>query len=91
MVQLFDKAKNLYRLKRQADSLKKRMGDISVEIEERGVRLRMRGDQHVEEIFVDGEKSERLKEVFNKAVKESQKKVAKRMGGDFSDLGIPGL
>ncbi len=91
MVQLFDKAKNLYRLKRQADSLKKKMGDISVEIEERGIRLKMRGDQHVEEIFVDGEKSERLKEVFNKAVKESQKKVAKRMGGDFSDLGIPGL
>lgn len=91
MVQVFDKVKNLYSLKRKADSLKKRMSGISVEVEEKGVKIIMRGDQQVEEIVVDGEKSERLRKVFNRAVKEAQKKVAKKMQGELSDLGIPGL
>lgn len=85
---MFDKAKKLYDLKKQADSMKKQMEQIIVEVEEKGVKIIIRGDQHVEEIFVDGEKNERLKKAVNKAIRESQKKVAKKMRGQLSDLGL---
>lgn len=91
MVNPFGKVRDLYNLKRRADRLKKRMAGISVEVKERGIKIVMRGDQRVEEVLVDGEKSNRLKDAFNKAVKESQKKVAKKMRGELSDLGIPGF
>lgn len=88
---MLEKFKNLYHLKQKADAMKKKMGTVWVAVEERGVKVVMRGDQHLEELFVDGEKDERLKDVLNKALKETQKKAAKKMQGDLGDLGIPGL
>ncbi|PJB42955.1 MAG: hypothetical protein CO106_05260 [Deltaproteobacteria bacterium CG_4_9_14_3_um_filter_44_9] len=60
---------------------------VTVE-EYRGVTISMRGDQHIEEVIVDGERDERLEEAFNKALKESQKEVAKKMQGRLGDLGL---
>lgn len=62
-----------------------------MEVEERGIKIKMRGDNHVEVVTVDGAEDKRLKEAVNKAVKEVQKKVAKKMQGQLGDLGIPGL
>lgn len=88
---MFDKAKKLYNLKRRADKLKKRMAKIVVEVEVGDVKVVMRGDQSVDEVLVDGESNPDLKKAFNKAVKRSQKEVAKKMRGDLSDFGLPGI
>lgn len=88
---MFGKFKELYDLKKKADVLKKKMTEIAIEVEERGVKLRLRGDNHLEELSVDGEQDGRLRDVLNKALSEVQKKVSKKMQGDLGDLGIPGL
>lgn len=85
---MFDKAKKLYDLKRQADSVKKQMEEIFVEVEERGVVIKMRGDNRVETLTIDGAEDKRLKEAFNRALKETQKKVAKKMQGQMGDFGL---
>lgn len=88
---MFDQAKGLYKLKRQSDLLKKQMERITIEVEEKGIRVVVRGDQRIKELYIDGEEDRRLCDVINKALKESQKKVAKKMRGQLGDLGIPGL
>ena len=82
------KIKDLYNLKRQADEMKREMEKITVEVEERGVKILMQGDQKVLSVILNGEEDNRLKDAFNKAVKESQRKVAKKMQGRLSDLGL---
>lgn len=88
---MFGKFKELYDLKKKADVMKKKMAEIFVEFEDHGVKLGIRGDNHIEHLMVDGEEAGRLRDVLNKALSEVQKKVAKKMQGDLGDLGIPGL
>lgn len=68
--------------------MKKQMEAIVVEVEEKGIKVVMQGDNHVQEVWVDGELDVRLKEAFNKAVKEAQKKVAHKMQGQMGDFGF---
>jgi len=91
MFDKLSKAKDLYALKRQADEMKKEMEAITVSVYEGSYKIVMRGDQKVELVEEDGESRDELVKLFNKAVKESQKKVAKKMRGRMGDLGIPGL
>lgn len=91
---MFDKMgqmKDLYALKKQADQLKKDMEKIKVTLMLGKYEITMKGDQSVESVLEDGESNDDLVKLFNKAVKESQKKVAKKMKGQFGDMGIPGL
>lgn len=88
---MLGKARDLLKLKKQADQMKKVMEGITVDISHKGVNIVMQGDQKVKRIAVDGEEDNRLKEAFNKAVKESQKKAAKKMQGFAGELGIPGF
>jgi len=85
---MLERFKKLYDLKKKADSLKKEMESIHVDFEDRGIKIRIRGDQHFEEVIVDGHKDERLRDAVNKAIKESQKKAAKKMQGRMEDLGF---
>lgn len=88
---MLNKFKELYDLKKKADVMKHQMEEIHLEYEDRGIKLRLRGDNHLEQIIIDGAEDERIKDVVNKALKEVQKKVAKKMQGELGDLGIPGL
>jgi len=88
---VFDKARDLYKLKKKADSLKKRMAEIVVEVKVGDTKVTMRGDQTVDEVLLNGQPNKDLRKAFNKAVKRSQKEVAKKMRGDLSDFGIPGI
>ena len=88
---MLDKAKDLYKLKQRADLLKKKMAQVVVEVEVREAKVVMRGDQTVDEVLLDGQPQADLKKALNKAVKKSQKEVAKKMRGDFSDFGLPGM
>ncbi|MBU1104923.1 YbaB/EbfC family nucleoid-associated protein [Candidatus Parcubacteria bacterium] len=84
----FGNVKKLYEMKKKADEMKKQMEAIVVEVEEKGIKVVMQGDNHVQEVWVDGELDVRLKEAFNKAVKEAQKKVAHKMQGQMGDFGF---
>lgn len=91
---MFDKVgkvKDLYALKKQADQMKKEMEKITVTVSLGDYELTMRGDQTIESITENGEENKTLVKLFNSAVKESQKKVAKKMRGQFSDMGLPGM
>jgi len=83
--------KDMYKLKRRADDMKRQMEAITIEVEDGGVKVIMQGDNKIQEIWIDGELNTRVKGVLNQAVKDVQKKVAKKMRGQLSDFGIPGL
>ncbi|OGC52158.1 hypothetical protein A2982_01575 [candidate division WWE3 bacterium RIFCSPLOWO2_01_FULL_39_13] len=91
MFDQLSKAKDLFELKRKADAMKKEVEAISVSVDYKNYRIKMRGDQRVESIEENGESRDDLVELFNKAVKDSQKKVSKRMRGRIGDFGLPGL
>lgn len=71
--------------------MKSEMEQISVEVSEGDVVIKIRGDQEIEEVTVAGEKRDDLKKAFNKAVKESQKEVSKKLSGMLMNMKVPGL
>lgn len=91
---MFDKLnqmKDLYALKKQADQIKKEMEQISTEVFEGNFKVVIRGDQMIEAVYENGEERKDLKTLFNKAVKESQKQMAKKMQGRMGEFGLPGM
>jgi len=88
---MFNQMKDLYKLKRQADDLKKKMQTITLEVEVKNVKVVMRGDNNVEAVFINGEENPDVKRAINKATKEVQKKVAKKFQGQISGMNIPGM
>ncbi len=79
---MFGKLKQLAELKKmrdQAVALQKKLAQEIVEVEERGIRVRISGDQKIQSIDIDGSEEERIKEVLNKALKKSQEVAAKKM------------
>jgi len=83
--------KQLNELRKQGQKMKSEMEQISVEVSEGDVWIRIRGDQEIEEVTVAGEKRDDLKKAFNKAIKESQKEVSKKLSGMLTGMKIPGL
>ena len=81
---MFDKAKML----QKALKIKKVIeNEVSVE-EEDGIRIEIRGDQKIKNIEIDGVEQKKLIDVINKAMKKSQKLVARKMQemGGIGDL-----
>lgn len=83
--------KNLYALKKQADAMNKKMEQIMVTIEEGPFEIVIRGNNQIESVLENGEERDDIKKAFNKAIKESQKAVSKKMRGQMADFGMPGL
>ncbi|MEX0888188.1 MAG: YbaB/EbfC family nucleoid-associated protein [Patescibacteria group bacterium] len=88
---MFEQMKQLNDLRKQGQKLKSEMEQISVEVSEGDVVIKIRGDQEIEEVTVAGEKRDDLKKAFNKAVKESQKEVSKKLSGMLMNMKVPGL
>lgn len=94
-----DKAKDLYKLQKQAKEIKKQLKNIHVEAETDGVSVTIDGEQHFIEIKIaenlagDLKKIEKaLTDASNKAIKKSQmigaekmKEVMGGMGGMFGE------
>lgn len=79
----------LNKMRSQAKALQKELETIKHTEEYKGVRIRVSGDQKVEYIEVDGVEHDKIAEAVNKALKNVQKKAAKRMmemGGGLSGL-----
>lgn len=88
---MFEKIRELNKLRKQAAELKREMERITVEVVEGKVKIVMRGDQRIEKVEVDGQERSDLRSAFNKAVKESQKKVAQKLSGMVSGMKFPNL
>lgn len=88
---MFDKIKDLNKLKKAQSEIKKQLEGIFVSVEKRGYKVVIRGDKKIEKLEIDGEDNKELREVLNDTFKDVDKKVEKQMRGQLSDLGIPGL
>ena len=71
--------------------MKKELGQVVVDVDYKGVTIKIKGDQEIVSVIVDGEEDTRLVRAFNKAVVKSQKEAAKKMRGRMGEFGIPGL
>ncbi|MBI1863631.1 YbaB/EbfC family nucleoid-associated protein [Candidatus Woesebacteria bacterium] len=89
---MFDKVQQLNELRKmrsQAMDLQKKLREIKTTTEYRGIEVTVNGEQKVEKIIIDGDENDDLIEAINRAMKEVQKKAAKKMmdeGGGLSGL-----
>lgn len=91
---MFDKInqmKEMYAFKKQADVLKKQMEAIISTVYYKNFKIVIKGDQTIDAIYENEEERKDIADAINKAMKESQKAVAKKMKGQFGGMGIPGL
>lgn len=95
---MFDQAKNLYQLQKQAKEIKKELRNIHIEAEVEGIIVIIDGEQEVVSVTVpEGSEQnprkleENLVKAFNKAIKKSQQIAADKMKGVMGGLGLPGM
>lgn len=95
---MFDKAKDLYKLQKQAKEIKKKLKNTHIEAEEDGVVVIINGEQEVVEIKIDDsimtdkkKLQTTLEKVFNKAVKKAQSVAADMMKDVMGGLNFPGM
>lgn len=88
---MFDKIKELNRLKQTQSRIKKQMEEIFATKEKGNVRIVVRGDKKIQKLEIDGEDRKDLKDLINDVFGEVDKKVEKQMRGQLKDLGLPDL
>lgn len=95
---MFDQAKNMYQLQKQAKEVKKELCNIHIEAEVEGVTVIINGEQEVISVTISEEAQnnpqklgESLVKAFNKAIKKSQQIAAEKMKGVMGGLGLPGM
>ncbi|MBL4694781.1 YbaB/EbfC family nucleoid-associated protein [Candidatus Gracilibacteria bacterium] len=93
---MFDKAKDLYKMQKQAREIKKKLKKTHIEAEQDGVVVIITGEQEVIEVRISDEAmqdkrmlQENITKCFNKAVKKSQQIGAEMMKDIMG--GFPGL
>jgi nucleoid-associated protein EbfC len=90
---LMDSMKQLGDLKKmrdQAMEIQKKLADIKITVEHKGVTVVMTGDQKVIDISGDND-FEKIKDAVNEALKQSQKVAAEEMKGMMGGMGLPGM
>ena len=95
---MFDKAKDLYKLQKQAREIKKQLKKTHIEAEHEGVTVIINGEQEVQQVLISdvaiADKKalqKNLEKCFNKAIKKSQQVGAEMMKDVMGDMGLPGL
>ncbi|MFA6918156.1 MAG: YbaB/EbfC family nucleoid-associated protein [Candidatus Gracilibacteria bacterium] len=95
---MFEKAKNLYKVQKQAREIKGQLKKTHIEAENEGVIVVITGEQEVVEVkitdeaMMDRQKLEKnLEGCFNKAIKKSQQIGAELMKDVMGDLNFPGM
>lgn len=89
----FQKAKDMFRLQRQAKQVKKDLKNIHVEAEASGVKVTVSGEQQVIAIEIGSDVPREkipslLMDALNRAMKKAQVVSAERMQGIMGELGI---
>src|SRR3989344_3339326 len=86
----FDKLKQLgelNKLRKQAKELQKELEQITEKVEERGIEVKVTGDQKIVYLKIEDQERNDIAEAINKAMKNVQKKAARKMmemGGGLS-------
>ncbi len=95
---MFDKAKDMYKLQKQARKIKKDLKNTHIEAEHEGVTITINGEQEVVKIEISDEAlqnkstlQDNLLKAFNKAIKKSQQIGAEMMKDVMGDFNIPGM
>jgi len=88
---MFDKFKEINKLRKLQAEIKKQLEQIFVTNERGDYKLVVRGDKKIEKLEIDGEDNSELRDLINKSMKEVDKKVEKQMRGQMGDLGFPGM
>lgn len=89
---MFDKlqqGKQLLKMRQKAKALQKELEQIEHVEESGGTKVKVNGTQNLIFLEIDGEEQKELVELINKAMKNVQKKAAKKMmemGGGLSGL-----
>ncbi len=79
MINPFDIAKNFKKLQEQSQKLQQLLQQEEVVVEKNGVVVKMRGDQQLLEVTVDGVYEPRIAEAINEAVKKTQELAARKL------------
>ena len=85
---MFDKIKDLNKLRKAQGEIKKELEQIFVEGEKQGIKILIRGDKRVEKLEIDGVEQKSLRDLINDTMKDVNKKVEKQMRGHMADLGL---
>ena len=85
---MFDKMKQMYELKKQADQMKKELEAEVLEVEHGDVKVKINGAQKILNLeFSDDIDRDKLRDAINKASDEAQKIAAKKMQGMMGGMG----
>ncbi|NIA02294.1 MAG: YbaB/EbfC family nucleoid-associated protein [Nitrospirae bacterium] len=95
---MFEKAKDMYKLQKQARKIKKELKNTHIEAEHEGVTVTINGEQEIIKIEISDEALKNKKKLedsllkaTNKAIKKSQQIGAEMMKDVMGDLNIPGM
>ena len=84
---MFDKAKQLMDLKRQADTLKKELAAEELEVSKGEVKIRISADMKLHGLsYPDNTSAKEILEALNEAIEEAQKVAAKKMQSQMGSL-----
>lgn len=89
MFDKFKQGKDLIKLRQQAKKLQEELEKIEHTEEDGNLKVKVNGAQNVVYLEIDGEEYDDLTDLINKAMKNVQKKSAKKMmemGGGLSGL-----
>lgn len=95
---MFEKAKDLYKMQKQARQVKKQLANTHIEAEQDGVKIIINGSQEIVDVSISEEAAQNTKKLektllqtFNKAVKKSQQVGAEMMKDVMGDFNLPGM
>ena len=95
---MFEKAKDLYKLQKQAREIKGKLKNTHIEAEHEGVVVIINGEQELIEVKINDDAmtnkkklEDNLEKCFNKAIKKSQQIGAEMMKGVMGEMNFPGL
>lgn len=99
---MFDKARDMYRIQKEARRIKNELKNTHIEAETDGVVVTINGEQEVISVAISDEALERAKDkkknleealekAFNKSIKRSQQIGAEKMKDIMGDMNFPGL
>ena len=85
---MFDKMKQLYELKKQADKMKKELEAEIIEVQHGDVKVKVNAAQKILNLdFPSDTAPDKLRDAVNKANEEAQKIAAKKMQGMMGGMG----
>lgn len=91
---MFDKLRQLGELKKmrdQAVQIQHQLASQKIEVEEQGIKVVMTGDQRIEVLEIDGVSQPKLKDILNKATKQSQTVAQQLAAEKLKEMGGGGL